>query len=268
MPDIRSGDNLNRHSENARFESSAGVRRRELTLDGIKAYALSRLGFPITDVEIEQSQMGVLWERVLDEYNKYLPIMKYDVIQTVSSAIQQYDFAALGQPFGREVTDVQILQREAFFAPISGVFALGIPHPISHLSPDQYDLALRYINTARKVYSSEPDWEWEEPVLWLFAPTGFGGPFSAAYSYIQDASEPKDIPAEDHGLVKDLFFGYVMQAVGMSRGKFSSIPGPAGQNLLGQDLITLGQEEIARCMKDMEDKSYLRTPPLGWGGKF
>ena len=139
---------------------------------------------------------------------------------------------------------------------------------ISHLSPDQYDLALRYINLARKVYSSEPDWEWQEPVLWLFAPSGFGGPFSAAYSYLQDASEPKDILPEDHGIVKDMFFGLVMQAVGMSRGKFSSIPGPAAQTLLGSDLITLGQTEIDRCMEEMEKKSYHRSPPLGWGGKF
>lgn len=267
MP-LRSGENLNAHTENVHFESSAGVRRRELTFDGIKAHALVRLGFPVTEVEIENLQLGVLFERVLDEYNKWLPIQKTDVLATVSSGIQKYDLRALKQPYGRQIVDVQILQREAFFSPISGVFALGIPHPISHLSPDQYDLALRYINLARKIYSSEPDWEFQEPILWLFAPTGFGGPFSAAYTYTQDASQAKDIPQEDHNLVKDYFYYLVMQTVGMSRGKFSGIPGPAAQQLLGTDLVTMGQEGLAKTEERFESKSYARTPPLGWGGKF
>jgi len=262
-----SGENLNAVPENVRFASSEGVRRKALTLDGIYDYALARLGFPIVDVEAQRTQLDVLWERVLDEYNKYLPVQKMDCLNTVSSSIHEYNFRTLERPYGRGLQDVAIVSKQQFFAPISGVFALGIPHPISHLSPDQYDIALRYIGAAKKVYSSDMDWEWEEPVLWLFAPTGYGGPFSVAYTYLQDCSSPSDMPAEDWGWVKDYFLAMLKCAVGEARGKFGGIPGPAAQTLRGGAMISEAREEMKSLEQEILSRSHARTPPLFLGGK-
>lgn len=261
-----SGENVNRHPENVNWSTSEGRRRRALTKDDMKKYVLAQIGYPVTEVELASQQFEILFERVLDEYNKWLPVYKVDVITAVSSMINRYNLLDLNQPFGRGVVDVKIVTQQQWFSPISGVFALGIPHPISHLAPDQYDLALRYIKMAKKIYSSEPDWEWEEPVLWLYAPTGFGGPFSAAYTYSQDCSCAEDIAAEDAGWAKDYYLALVKIAVGESRAKFGGIPGPAGQQLRGADLVRDGKEEKKELEQKIESKSYARIPPLGLSG--
>jgi hypothetical protein len=255
--------NVNVHPTNAKKEADLGIRRRVLTLDRIKGFALARLGYPQVDVEIDEFQFGEFWEATLDEYNKWLPIEKSNVITATSSTRNKYDLRALNKPYGRNVVDVRIASKEQFFSPISGVFALGIPHPISHLSPDQYDLALRYIFASKKIYSSEPDWEWEEPILWLYAPTGFGGPFIAAYKYTQDVSRPEDIPQEDWSWVMKYFRTFVKEAVGEARGKFSSIPGKGGQQLRGSEMVSEAIDERGKLEEDIESKSYCRVPPLG-----
>jgi hypothetical protein len=259
--------NVNQHPENVNFSASTGQRRRVLTADKVKEHALVQLGFPVVNVEIEPAQQGILMERTLDEFNKWLPPYKLDVLTTVSGRINQYDLRELNKPYGRGITDVNVVSQNQFFAPISGVFALGIPHPISHMAPDQYDLALRYIDASKKVYSSDMDWEWEEPILWLYAPQGLGGPFQASYMYIQDASQPEDIPTEDWGWFKDYFTALVKIAVGQARGKFGGIPGPAGQNLRGGELVSEGLDEKKALEADIRSKSYARVPPLFLGSK-
>lgn len=260
-----SGENVNRVPENVRFDSSEGKRRRALTEEDIYEYALVSLGFPTVQVELDSAQRKILLQRVLDEYNKWLPVYKLDVLTSVSGRLNTYNLRDLEKPYGRGIDDVQVVSQNQFFAPVSGVFALGIPHPISHMSPDQYDLALRYIDVAKKVYSSEMDWQWEEPVLYLYAPSGLGGPFQAAYQYIQDVFEPNDVTPEDWGWVKDYFTALAKITVGQARGKFGGIPGPAGQQLRGDALVSEGLEEKKKLEEDIQSRSYARVPPLGLG---
>lgn len=255
--------NVNAHPHNNQNEDTPGVRRRVLTLDRIKSYALARYGYPKVTVEIDPMQMGVFWEKTLDEYNKWLPLIKRDVLTAVSSTLNKYNLRSLNKPFGRGVVDVRIASKQQFFSPISGVFALGIPHPISHLSPDQYQLALEYIYASKKIYSSEPDWEWEEPVMWLYAPTGFGGPFIAAYQYHQDVSDPESVPQEDWSWVMEYFSTLVKEAIGEARGKFGTIPGPAGQTLRGVEMVTQALDQREKLELEIQSKSYCRVPPLG-----
>ena len=255
--------NTNRHPQTARHEATSGVRRRVLTLDRIKSYSLAKFGYPQVTPDISEMQMGEFWERTLDEYNRWLPIEKYDIVTGTSSTRNQYNLEEIGKPYGRGVQDVKVTSNEDFFSPISGVFALGIPHPISHLSPDQYDLALRYIAVAKKIYSSEPDWEWEEPILWLYAPTGFGGPFVASYMYYQDALSPEDIPANDWQWVMEYFYNLCKESIGEARSKFGSIPGPAGQTLRSESMITEAQNKIKELEEKIQMRSYCRVPPLG-----
>lgn len=257
-----SGENVNRHLSNVQHDDSEGVRRRALTSDTVRKYALGQIGFPVTQVELSTQQESILLERVLDEYNKWLPVYKLDILTTVSSMINRYNLLELNKPFGRGLVDVQIVSKQQFFAPIAGVFSLGVPMPISHMAPDQYDLSLRYIDTAKKVYSSSMEWEWSEPMLWLYAPTGFGGPFDACYMYLQDCSVCEDVAAEDWGWFKDYYLALVKIAVGESRAKFGGIPGPAQQTLRGADLIRDGKEEKKELEKDIQSKSYARVPPL------
>lgn len=260
-------ENLNTHLTTASHEGTDGIRRRVLTRKDLEAYTLTQLGFPVVQVEIESSQMGVLLEKALDVYNRYLPLRKYDVLSSASSGQNRYNFLDIKKPFGRGIVDVRIVAKEQFFSPISGVFALGIPHPISHLSPDHMDLALRYIGMAQKIYSSEPEWVWEEPVLWLYAPTGFGGPFAAAYSYTQDCAVPEDIPQEDHNWFKDYFYNLCKRAIGEARAKFGGIPGPAGQTLRGQAMIDEAMNDIKELEAEAMQRSYSRTVPLFLGSR-
>ena len=264
MPESK---NLNAHPPNARNENTPGIRRRALTRARLESFSLAKLGYPKVDVEITSLQFNEVWEKVLDEYNRWLPLEKQDVITAVSGSVNRYDLseAVLNKPFGRGITDVRIASKEEFFSPISGVFALGIPHPISHLAPDQYDLALRYISTAKKIYSSEPDWLWEEPVLWLYAPSGFGGPFVAGYRYSQDIFAPEDFPQEDWSWTLDYFAALVKEMVGEARGKFGTIPGPDAQPIRGESLAAEARDRQKELEEQLESKSYCRVPPLGPG---
>jgi hypothetical protein len=268
MPQANDGYNLNRHPENVQRGENQGIRRRYLKKEDVFANAFSQMGFPVMNVEIEPVQCEVLWERVLDEYNRWLPAQKLDVLTNVSSAINKYNLETLNKPFGRGIYDIKFVSQQEFFSPISGVFALGIPHPISHLSPDQYALALQYIKVARKIYSSEPDWQWEEPILWLYSPTGYGGPFHAAYAYFQDSSSAEDIPQDDHGWVKDYFLALLKIAVGEARGKFPMLPGPYGQQIRGSEVTTEGQQEKLRLEDQIQTRSYARVPPFGLVGGY
>lgn len=256
------GENSNRHNANVQHDGNEGIRRRALTWDDVRKYALGSIGFPISDVELSTQQESILFERVLDEYNRWMPVYKMDTITSVSGRVNNYDLLALGKPYGRGIVDVQIVSQQKYFAPISGVFNLGVPLPISHLSPDQYQLALQYVAMAKKIYSSEMDWQWEEPVLWLYAPNSFGGPFAASYTFTQDCSSPGDIPAEDWGWTKDYYASLVKIAVGETRAKFGGIPGPAAQTMRGENLIRDGKEERDKLEESIRQRSYARTPPL------
>jgi len=257
-----SGENSNRINPNVNFDSSEGIRRPQMDETEVKSYVLSQIGFPVTEVELKPEQFTHLIRRVLDEYNKWLPVYKHGLLTGVSSLINSYDLQTLQIPYGRAIVDVEIISKQQFFAPIAGVFALGIPHPISHLSPDQYDLSLRYIGAAKKVYSSDMEWEWSEPILWLYAPTGYGGPFNCAYLYIADCSAPSDIQTEDWGWFKDYTLALVKMAVGESRSKFGSIPGPAGQQLRGAEMIKEGLDSKKELEDSIRSKSLARVPPL------
>lgn len=262
------GENVNTHPTDVHHVDGEGVRRSRLTKEEVFAYALASLGFPQVAVEANDMQFGIFLQEALDVYNNWRPVEKFDVLDSVTSAVNRYDMTQLQMPFGRGIVHVSIGTKENFFSPISGVFALGIPHPISHLSPDQYDLALRYIKTARNVYSSAMHWEWEEPVLWLYAPTGYGGPFVAAYTYYQDTSGPEEIRQTDYSWFKKYFYNLVRRAVGEARGKFSQIPGPQGHSLNGDKMVDKAEEALEKLEKELESKSYADTPPLGPGGDF
>ncbi len=257
--------NANKHGNHARREDNPGNRRKILTHEKLQSHAIHRLGYPHVDVEITAEQFEDVWERTLDEYNRWLPTVKFDILNATGGR-QKYDLEALNKPFGRGVFYATPVTREDFFSPISGVFALGIPHPISHLSPDQYDIALKYIDESKKVYSSDFDWEWQEPVLWAFSPSGFGGPVSIAYQYHTDAENPEDVNAEDRGLVKEYYFNLVKEMVGYARRKFGAVPGPNSLNLDGGELVSEAQAKIEKLEEDMQSKSYGRVPPIGPGG--
>lgn len=258
--------NLHRHNPNARHDEEPGKRKPALTKREVYNHALARLGHPVVEVDAEPQQFEPLWQATLDFYNRYMPVYKMSVLDSVSAAINKYNLIDLGKPFGREVVDVKIATRETFFSPISGVFALGIPHPISHLSPDQYDLALRYIKTARKTYSSSPDWTWHEPILWIYAPTGYGGPFVAPYVYLAESLEAEDIPNEDHHWIKNYFLALLKEAVGHARMKFGVVPGPNSAQMDGQALVQAAQSKMERLEEELINRSYAMTPPFWAGG--
>lgn len=260
--------NLNEWPVSAWFGTSSGGRRRHMTKEDVFEYALHSMGFPVVEVEVEAPQLNTFLQYTFDVYNKYKPALKMNVLKGVSSSINSYNLRELNVPYGSGVIDAVIVSRDQFFSPISGVFALGIPHPISHLSPDQYDLALRYINEAKKVYSSAFEWDWEEPILSAHAPAGFGGPFSIAYTYVAHAEVPNDIPAYDHSWFKDFFHAKVMEAVGEGRVKFDTVPGPFMQRLNGDKLLSRADDKLKELEKKIENESYAYTPPLGPSGKY
>lgn len=260
--------NPNEWPESAFFGTSGGGRRRHMTKEDVFEYALHAMGFPVVEVEVEAPQLNSFLSYCFDVYNKYKPALKINVLKGASSTVNRYDLREMNLPYGRGVVDAVIVSREQFFSPISGVFALGIPHPISHLSPDQYDLALRYINEAKKVYSSTFEWDWEEPYLWAHAPSGLGTPTSIAYTYVADAEVPDDIPGYDHAWFKSFFHAQLMQGVGEGRVKFDTVPGPFMQRLNGDLLLKRADAKIEKLEKQIENESYAFTPPLGPSGKY
>ncbi len=257
--------NVNENPRSAHRVDQEGVRSAPLSFEELKASALARFGFPLRDVEVTDSQLRVFLQTALDEYNTYSPVEKYDTLENATAAVNAYDLKVLRKPFGRGVVAVEIGTKENFFSPISAWSALGVPFPITHINPDEYALALNYIKTSRSVYSSQSDWKWEEPVLWLYAPSGFGGPFVVSYTYLQDHASPEEIPTYDRAWFKKFFAALVKEAVGEVRGKFGSTPGPNQASLRGADMISEAQTEQQALLKILRDKSFARTPPLWLG---
>jgi len=256
------GQNVNRHPDNHRRGKGQGIRRKAMTESDVTAYALTMLGFPQVDVEVATESFSIFHERTLDEYNKWLPTYNWAVLTGFSGTHQAYNLEDLEFPYGREVVDCAIVAQSDYFSPIGGVFALGIPHPISHLSPDQYSIAVRYIQTARREYSAQPEWEWREPLLYVYAPGGYGGPYDIAYTYSMEADCYEDVQSENRGWCKDYFMNLVKYAVGEARGKFGQIPGPASAAVRGAQMAVEAHDRLRELERDLRSMSFGRTPPL------
>ncbi len=184
-----------------------------------------------------------------------------DVIDPVFSGIQSYNLIELKKPFGRGVNRVDFTEREQFFSPVGGVFSLGIPTPIAQRSLEQFDIALRYIETARRVFSSEPGHIWEEPILFIFAPEGFGVPLRATYTYFEHA-RIGEIPDFHHNWIRKYALAWSKIALGHVRRKFNSVPGPQGGDISldGAELVTEGNEATSRLEEEIMKISHAVEP--------
>lgn len=267
MSQPNEGQNLNTHTTGVQHEGSQGIRRRQMTETAVINYALVALGAPVVDIEVIREQMQPLLDRTFDEYNKWLPTFKEGILFGVSGNRQRYDLRELNVPFGRGVIDVRILTHRNFFNPVIGPLSLGIPTPITHLSPDQYATAIRYIKEAQKVYSSAPDWIWEEPVLWVYSPSTLAGPFEVAFTYSQDCSTFEEIPQRDHSWIKDYFMNLLKRTLGETRGKFGSLPGPGSLAVRGAEMVAEAAAELQRLEKELTMRSYALTPAYGLNRK-
>jgi hypothetical protein len=257
------GENLNTWRNTPQHDGVEGERRRQLTADKVITHALVSLGAPLSEIEADPLTYQVWMDKTLDLYNKYMPTLRYgSFIPGAQQFSGTYNFDQLQLPYGRGVVDCKMVTREQFFSPVSGVFALGVPHPISHLAPDQYSLAIRYIRSAQSVYSSTFEWEWQEPVLYVHAPGFVAGPSELAYRYMAEATKPEDVPSEDHQWFKDYFLACLQESVGRVRRKFSSTPGPASMQLDGSEMVQEAREDKQRLESEIRDRSHALVVPL------
>lgn len=258
--------NTNRHDPlGVRRSGQSGVRRRAITDDELNAYALAMLGFPNVDIEIDPLQLQIARQTTLDKYNEIAPTLKEGVIPNVIPGQTQYNLETIGIPFGRGVTDVRFVRRDAVFTPAYGVWALGIPAPINAMSPDLVTLTRTYLNTARRAYDVAPDWQWEEPVLWIFSSRMVGPMLVIAYEYAAEAQSVSEIHATHIPWVKDYFLALVKLMVGEARAKMPQIPGPQGTQMNGSDLKSEARESLAALEEDLRSRTRNLIPPIGPG---
>lgn len=227
----------------------------------LKVWVKVMLGEPRISVELTNLALNAAITITLDEYNKWLARRKMDVIDPVFSGIQSYNLKELKKPFGRGITKIDFTEREQFFSPVGGVFSLGIPTPIAQRSLEQFDIALRYIETARRVFSSEPGHLWEEPILFIFAPEGFGIPLRATYTYYEHV-RIGELPDYHHNWIRKYALAWSKIALGHVRRKFNSVPGPQGGdiNLDGAELVTEGNDATQRLEEEIMKISHAVEP--------
>lgn len=243
------------------LKASGFSREHRDAMADVKVWVRVMLGAPRVSVELMDVSLDAALTITLDVYNKWLARRKMNVIDPVFSGIQSYNLRELDLPFGRGVRHVEFTEREQFFSPVGGVFSLGIPTPIAQRSLEQFDIALRYIEMARRVFSSEPGHLWEEPILFIFAPEGFGVPLRATYTYYEQV-RIGEVPDYHHDWIRRYCLAWSKIALGHIRRKFNSVPGPQGGeiSLDGGELVTEGNEETQRLDEEIMKVSHAVEP--------
>jgi hypothetical protein len=216
--------------------------------DPLKKYALSKLGWPVVEVEVTEDQ----WETVLKTTGNFIAhyFSKEQKLAVFYSQPLQptYDLPADAYWVQEVNWDPVTTSIDQIFSAESFLFNIGNITGIQQMLVD-YTLLQQYRRFSARILGNEGHWEvLGDNKIRLF-PTPKGA-FPVAVLYIPSVYTWRT-PA-NRMLAMEMVLAETMIMLGSARGKFASIPSPDGgaMTLDGGDLRAKGEEKRDKVMQD------------------
>lgn len=239
-----------------------------LTLVNIKDEIIAHLGGSGVHVELQPSDIETFLRETLRIYNRNRP-MRGRASLPVNSTTKRY---AVTHPGLQGIVEVQFVEKAATPDTPIDPFYYGyatVMQPGD--TTGEYAQRLGHIDMARRVGSSEPEWqaEWEGAQLYLYVSAPY--PVYASYQYTWHVTPDNNaqtgmqfIPDGD----VDLIMGYVKacakHTLSFIRGKFAGITGPDGatQEVDWQRLADEAKEEKEKLMEEFKARRRPLLPEI------
>lgn len=221
----------------------------------MKKYVLSMLGHPVTEVELEESQMETVLKTTGDFIAHYFPKeQKYSYFYT-QPLVQEYDMPSDAYWIYECAWDPAVSSIVDIFSAEAYLFNIGNISGIQNIMTD-YVLLQQYRRFTARILGNEGHWEvLGDKKIRLF-PTPKGA-FPVVVVYCPVITSFRSPITRK--LCMDMLLAESMIMLGMSRNKFSGIPSPDGGSLSmnGADLVTQGMEKRKSII---EEANYLAEP--------
>lgn len=236
-----------------------------LTLKNIKEEVETSLGVSALDVELEESDVEKIVKDAVRKYNRARPGRGHDKLP-VTRDQKAY---TIEKPGIRGIVKVTFVEETNFTGDPFDPFyynRMGLTPQGDTFA--EYDQKRQYIEQARRVGSSEPEWqqraeEQGKVTLYIDVDSPYFVSYEYTFHYTPDNAEGTGMQMIPDGDV-DWIMGYATalakQIVGRKRSKFGGIvlPGGTTGETDGREMIQEGRDD----QKELEEKLDKRRRPL------
>jgi hypothetical protein len=254
----------------------------ELTIKDVGEEVATLLGQTGVDIELAEADYLQGLKQALRVYNRNRPVRRREAL-SVTQAQKKYE---IDRPGLLGVVGVQFLSRiheiDDPFDPFFNTRVAGLRTGLT-LTGDtfgEYDQKLQYIEQARRIASSEPEWhgQWEKDLTDPALPEKYflyvdvaTFPMQMSFAYTvrttpdnSDETGMQHIPHGDVEWVIAYVLASCMISLGRIRAKHGGIVGPDGgvQEVDGRELITDGQEALKELVEEIKQRRRPLQPDL------
>ncbi len=233
-----------------------------------------QLGYPTIDVELMQEQLDYFIQKALDELRARTGIAYrrgYFFMQ-IQPETQRYTLSNKATGYNKIVQVMGVYRMTSAFlssahgAGVYGQIVLQHLYNMGTFDLLSYHLIAEYVELMEILFAARITFTWNEQTRELFLHHRF--PFAERMVLIEASVERTEQDLLSDRWTKPWIRRYALAqsriALAEIRGKFSTLPGASGGvSLNASDLRSAGVEEIALCLKDLED--YIHDNPEEYG---
>ena len=220
-----------------------------MLFEEVKNHILQRLGYPVVDVELQEEQIRICVDNALATINADFVNKKREAILLVPGQ-QAY-------PFPKEPVRVVYLPN-----PPEDVVDVFSQASAQVLNIAYYTRLRMWTEMAERAYGVDPDWEWQDGVLYLSPPP------SETSLCVVEYHEPYRLEDIDKSTkVGQLFLllatANAKEILGRIRSKYQGVPAPSGTvQLDGETLLEearIDKEEYRRKVSESRFYGFFTT---------
>jgi hypothetical protein len=224
------------------------------TRDQIQRDITAQLGGAFIPIEIKQDGWDAVFNRTLEVYSRYKPLMRHESYQTPASGMMIHNMPddVLGISTVEMTPGIQTGLTSGLAIESQMLSGVPVYYGVGDTYIDiQYlDLRRRWIKTVSRELGSDPDWaqvidpETMHVSLWTFST---GQTFVDAFCIIPHADDLSTIQSYSHKWVADWAKTEAMITIGNARDKWETIP------VAGGKMVMNGARMLARAEKEQLD---------------
>lgn len=247
----------------------------EYTVDTVSSWVLRKLGHPVIAVRLTKEQLADSVEEAVESFSRRLPTLKlhavdmppthqadpYAEARTMGTPVGRNSYRFRLTTFGLGVFEVENGERNI----LDWMMQFGFPIPLEYrtfgLALEKYEAYLMWQEEAKRLFSAEFEWRWEEPYLYVAnVPDSSTKLF---YSY-WDFHDLSSIPLEWRKWVKDYALAEAKGTLAKIRGKYQTVPSPGGGvQMDASELQSQHEQEKERLIEDLENARGDLAPVMG-----
>ena len=249
----------------------------ELTLENIREETLTELGVSAVEVELVEKDIDKCLKDALRLYNRVRP-KRIRAVLTTTSAQKKYRIDNIVPDLLGVVHVEFIRQQNVFGDPFDPFFNDRTGLTVTGDTYGEFDQKLHYIEEARRIGSTEPEWhaQWEtivtdpstdppttEEQYFIYANTSIpvDTGFIATPKFLLTDKSMQTIPEGDVDWILAYVSARAKQILGKIRGKFKGITGPEGENT-EIDYDEMKEEGVTEETELKEEINKRRRPLL------